>query len=160
MMDNIRRVTDHIRRGVIAAGGDPRREVMTVVPTREGALYHIDGDGEYWAVSVFIDDTVAYNKADSPELARKGGEGIGKFQAQLADFTEPLAETIKGFHNIRHRFVQWDEALRRDGKRGDDGRVAQAAKRSFRRRSAGSNRGAGICSASGPRSRRARFRRV
>ena len=82
MMDNIRRVTDHIRRGVIAAGGDPRREVMTVVPTREGALYHIDGDGEYWAVSVFIDDTVAYNKADSPELARKGGEGIGKFQAQ------------------------------------------------------------------------------
>ena len=53
-----------------------------------------------------IDDTVAYNKADSPELARKGGEGIGKFQAQLADFTEPLAETIKGFHNIRHRFVQ------------------------------------------------------
>lgn len=114
MMDNIRRVTDHIRRGVIAAGGDPRREVMTVVPTREGALYHIDGDGEYWAVSVFIDDTVAYNKADSPELARKGGEGIGKFQAQLADFTEPLAETIKGFHNIRHRFVQWDEALRRD----------------------------------------------
>ena len=41
MMDNIRRVTDHIRRGVIAAGGDPRREVMTVVPTREGALYHI-----------------------------------------------------------------------------------------------------------------------
>ena len=85
-----------------------------MVPTREDALYHIDGDGEYWAVSVFIDDTVAYNKADSPELARKGGEGIGKFQAQLADFTEPLAETIKGFHNIRHRFVQWDEALKRD----------------------------------------------
>ncbi|MDE5622967.1 MAG: aminoglycoside phosphotransferase family protein, partial [Alistipes sp.] len=36
------------------------------------------------------------------------------FQAQLADFTEPLAETIKGFHNIRHRFVQWDEAIARD----------------------------------------------
>lgn len=151
MMDNIRRVTDHIRRGVIAAGGDPRREVMTVVPTREDALYHIDGNGEYWAVSVFIDDTVAYNKADSPELARKGGEGIGKFQAQLADFTEPLAETIKGFHNIRHRFVQWDEALKRD---------AAGRKRSFRRRSAGSNRGAERCSASGPRSRRARFRRA
>lgn len=74
----------------------------------------MDSQGDYWAVSVFIGDTIAYNKADSPELARKGGEGIGKFQAQLADFTEPLAETIKGFHNIRHRFVQWDEALRRD----------------------------------------------
>ena len=114
MMENIRKVTDHIRRRVAAAGGDPRREAMTVVATRDGKLYHVDAQGEYWAVSVFISDTIAYNKADSPELARKGGEGIGKFQAQLADFTEPLAETIKGFHNIRHRFVQWDEALGRD----------------------------------------------
>lgn len=114
MMENIRKVTEHIRRRVAAAGGDPEREAMRVVPTVEGKLYHVDDEGEFWAVSVFIDDTVAYNKADSEALARKGGEGIGKFQALLADFTEPLAETIKGFHNIRHRFVQWDEALRRD----------------------------------------------
>ena len=114
MMENIRKVTEHIRRRVIAEGGDPMREAMTVVPTYDGKLYHIDSQGDYWAVTVFIADTIAYNKADSPELARKGGEGIGKFQAQLADFTEPLAETIKGFHNIRHRFVQWDEALKRD----------------------------------------------
>ena len=114
MMENIRKVTEHIRRRVIAEGGDPMREAMTVVPTYDGKLYHIDSQGDYWAVTVFIADTVAYNKADSLELARKGGEGIGKFQAQLADFTEPLTETIKGFHNIRHRFVQWDEALKRD----------------------------------------------
>ena len=114
MMENIRKVSDHIRQRVIAEGGDPMREAMTVVPTHDGKLYHVDPEGEYWAVTVFIADTVAYNKADSPELARKGGEGIGKFQAQLADFNEPLVETIKGFHNIRHRFVQWDEALRRD----------------------------------------------
>ncbi|WP_295938013.1 aminoglycoside phosphotransferase family protein [uncultured Alistipes sp.] len=114
MMDNIRRVTDHIRRGVIAAGGDPQREVMTVVAAKDGRLYHIDSEGEYWAVTVFIDDTIAYDKASSPELARKGGEGIGKFQSQLAGFTEPLAQTIEGFHNIRHRFVQWDDAMERD----------------------------------------------
>lgn len=121
MMENIRKVTEHIRRRVGAERGDPEREAMRVVPTREGQLYHIDPAGEYWAVTVFIPDTIAYNKADSPELARKGGEGIGRFQAQLADFTEPLAETIKGFHNIRHRFVQWDEALARDaaGRRKD-----------------------------------------
>ncbi len=114
MMENIRKVTEHIRKGVAAAGGDVEREVMTIVPTHDGKYYFVDEDGEYWAVSVFISGTIAYNKADSPELARKGGEGIGKFQASLADFTEPLAETIKGFHNIRHRFSQWDEALARD----------------------------------------------
>ena len=114
MMENIRKVTEHIRRRVIAEDGDPMREAMTVVPTRDGKLYYVDPEGEYWAVTVYIADTIAYNKADSPELARKGGEGIGKFQAQLADFTEPLVETIPGFHNIRYRFVQWDEALKRN----------------------------------------------
>ena len=123
MMENIRKVTEHISRGVVAAGGDPQREVMTVVPTHDGALCFEDANGDFWAVTVFIADTVAYNKADSPELARKGGEGIGKFQAQLADFDEPLAETIKGFHNIRHRFVQWDEALAKDAA----GRVKELA---------------------------------
>lgn len=114
MMENIRKVTEHIRRGVAAAGGDTQREVMTVVPTTDGKLYHIDSEGEYWAVSVFIADTIAYNRADTADLARMGGKGIGKFQAQLADFNEPLAETIKGFHNIRHRFMQWDEAVSAD----------------------------------------------
>lgn len=114
MMENIRKVTEHIRRGVVARGGDPLREVMTVVPARDGRLYFVDEEGEYWAVTLFIGDTIAYDRADTPELARKGGEGIGKFQAQLADFTEPLAETIEGFHNIRFRFGQWEAVLAAD----------------------------------------------
>lgn len=120
MMDNIYRVTEHIRRNVVAHGGDPEREAMTVVPTHDGELYYRDEAGDYWTVTVFISDTVAYNKADSPELARKGGQGIGRFQAQLADFHEPLAETIPGFHDIRFRFKQWDEAVAADAA----GRVA------------------------------------
>lgn len=71
MMENIRKVTDHIRRRVAAAGGDPKREAMTVVATHDGKLCHVDAQGEYWAVSVFIGDTIAYNKADSPELAAR-----------------------------------------------------------------------------------------
>ena len=41
MMDNIARVTAHLKRKVLTQGGDPEREVLTVVPTTEGALYHI-----------------------------------------------------------------------------------------------------------------------
>lgn len=114
MMGNIEKVTAHIRRKVIAEDGDPIREVMTVVPTADGALYHTDEEGQNWAVTVFIPDTIAYTRADSPELAYMGGLGIGKFQAQLADFSEPLTETIKGFHNIRHRFAQWDASVAAD----------------------------------------------
>ena len=107
MMENIRKVTDHIRRKVLAAGGDPDREVLRVIPPRSGSLSHRDEAGEHWAATLFIDDTVTYDRADSPELARKGGIGIGHFQSQLADFDEPLAETIPGFHNIRHDYLTW-----------------------------------------------------
>lgn len=114
MMDNTLRVTAHLRKKVAQAGGDPAREVLTVVPTKEGAAYYKDPDENFWAACIFIEGSVSYDRADNPALAYKGGEGIGKFQSQLADFTEPLAETIKGFHNIRWRFAQWDETLAKD----------------------------------------------
>ena len=41
----------------------------------------------------------------------------------LADFDQPLHETIKGFHNIRHRFEQWDASVAADAA----GRVAELA---------------------------------
>ncbi len=114
MMDNISRVTAHIRRAVTVAEHDPLREALTVVPAVDGALCVRDSAGDCWAACVYIPDTVTYDRADSIELARMGGVGIGRFQAQLADFHEPLHETIPGFHDIRHRFVQWDEALKAD----------------------------------------------
>jgi len=86
MMDNIERVTAHIRRKVVAAGGNPDREVLTVVKTKDGKLYHVDENGEYWAVCLFIEGSVTYDRANSPALAYKGGQGIGRFQSQLADF--------------------------------------------------------------------------
>ena len=126
MMKNIELVTEHIKKKVEAAGGDPMREVLTVTRRRPetmseaenndpaGHLYYKDPEGNFWAMCVFIEGSVTYEKADTPELCYKGGKGIGKFQAQLSDFTTPLNETIKGFHNIRWRFVQWDEAIKRD----------------------------------------------
>ncbi len=113
MMDNIYRVTQHLKAKVAAEGRDVRREVLTVVPTHEGALYYHDGEN-YWAVCEFIEDSVTHEVANTPHLAYMGGKGIGRFQAMLADFTEPLHEVIKGFHNIRWRFEQWDKVLSED----------------------------------------------
>ncbi len=113
MMDNIARVTAHLKRKVEAAGGDPMREVLTVVPTTDNKLYYTDGEN-FWAACLYIEGSVTHDKADTPRLAHMGGKGIGRFQAMLADFDEPLAEVIKGFHNIRWRFEQWDATLRED----------------------------------------------
>lgn len=114
MMDNILRVTQHLKKKIAAVGGDPLRESLTVIPARSGALCYQDGEGEYWAVCLFIEDTVTYDVAGTPELAYQGGKGIGQFQTMLADFTEPLADILPGFHNMRFRFKQWDETLAKD----------------------------------------------
>ncbi len=126
MMNNILMITEHIKSKVKAQGGDPDREALTLVkrcpesltieekalPYHE--LYYLDKDGNHWTLCVFIEGSITYERADTPELAYKGGQGIGRFQAQLADFTTPLSETIKGFHNIRWRFKQWDESIKKD----------------------------------------------
>ncbi len=111
MMENIEMVCRHIKKKVKAAGGNPLREAMTVICTKDGKLYFLDENEEYWAVSLFIEDTIAYDAAKTPELAYSGGKGIGKFQSLLSDLKEPLTDILPGFHNIRYRFKQWDEVL-------------------------------------------------
>ena len=116
MMENIVAVTEHIKHKV----ADPMRETLTVVPTRTGELC-AEVDGNFYAACVYITDSKCYERADTAALAYQGGAGIGRFQALLSDFDKPLYETIKGFHNIRHRFEQWDAAVAADSA----GRVAE-----------------------------------
>jgi len=114
MMQNIETVCTHIQKKVIARNGDPKREAMTVIPAIDGKLYFQDEEGEFWAVCVFIGDTLTYQSAKTPELAFQGGKGIGLFQSMVADLSEPLTDILPGFHNIRFRFNQWDQVLAKD----------------------------------------------
>lgn len=113
MMDNIVRVTAHMKAKIAGSGGDPMRESLTVVFTRDGLPYFYDNPN-YWAMCIFIEGSVTYDCATSIDLCYKGGQGIGRFQKMLADFDAPLHETIKGFHNIKYRFELWDDTLKRD----------------------------------------------
>ena len=109
MMQNIRAVTEHIKRKV----EDPLRQTLTVVSAKNGELYVQEGEN-YWAMCRYISGTVTYSEAKSTELAYQGGVGIGRFHSLVADFAEPLNETIKGFHNMRWRFEQWDATIAAD----------------------------------------------
>ena len=111
MMNNIVKVTSHLKQKIKEKGGDPDREAMTIINTKDGLPYYKDPEGEYWTMCLFINDTISYDVADNPELARKAGEGIGKFQSQLSDLNQPLQTVIEGFHDLGYRFKQWDRAL-------------------------------------------------
>ena len=114
MMENILKVTNHLKKKIIQKGGDPEREALTILPTRDGALYFLDEEDEYWAACLYIEDHLVYEKVDSPRIAFSGGKGIGRFQSLLIDFHENLVDTLPGFHNMRFRFEQWDAALQKD----------------------------------------------
>lgn len=114
MMENIVKVSNHIKAKVKARNGNPVREAMTVIPALDGKFHFQDDEEEYWATCIFINDTITYQAAKTPELAYQGGKGIGLFQSMVADLNEPLTDILPGFHNIRYRFSQWDTVLAKD----------------------------------------------
>ena len=107
MMENIRQVTDHIRRRVAAAGGDPQtRGDDRGCDPATGSLYHVDAQGEYWAVSVFIERHDRLQQGRLPGTGPQGRRGHREVPVP-AGRTSPSRwrRRSKGFHNIRHRFV-------------------------------------------------------
>ena len=109
MMGNIQKITTHLKTKIVAGGGNPFRETLTLIKTHHGALYHLDGDGEYWAMCLFIKDSMSYDSADTPELAYSGGKGIGRFQRMTSDYKGQLVDILPGFQEI-----SWIEERRDD----------------------------------------------
>jgi len=116
LMDNIERVTKHIRLKLEATPGtNPDREGLTLVPATDGKYYYQDTEGSYWRVYIFISDNRSYDIVDSPEKAYQGGKMFGKFQAMIADLPGgPLYEIIPNFHNIEWRLETYRSTLEKD----------------------------------------------
>ncbi len=125
VMENIQRVTGHIKQKLKAAGvkGTSRR-VLTLVPGVDGQKSYVDEGGNTWRVYVFIEAAVAHDQVATPEVAAEAARAFGEFQAQLADLPQPdLHETIKDFHNTRSRYDTFLAAIAAD----PAGRAAEVA---------------------------------
>lgn len=112
LMENITKVTEHLRTKIEAEGGDPDRETLTVIPTLDGKSYYTDDNGDCYRVYKFIGDTNCYSIATDPKQLYYAAKSFGKFQNMLNDFpAEDLFETIPEFHNTRSRFNQLLKAI-------------------------------------------------
>ena len=100
LMENVVGVTSFLRKKIIAQGGDPNRETLNIIPTRDGGNYWVDEAGEYWRAYVYIDDTFSYDLVSKPDDFYQSALAFGNFQCLLSDYpAETLHETIKGFHD-------------------------------------------------------------
>ncbi len=112
VMQNICRVTAHLRNKILAEGGDPDRETMTVIPTTDGALYYRTPEGDCYRLYTLVEGTVSPEDVDTPEALSEAARAFGHFQKMLADFpSEELVETIPQFHDTPNRFRQLEEAI-------------------------------------------------
>ena len=104
LMENIENVTSFLSDKIRAAGGDPKRETLTVIKTIDGKNCYKCDDGNVFRVYRFITDTKSIENDKTLEDLRNAGKGFGRFQQMLDDFpVEKLYETIKDFHNTPKR---------------------------------------------------------
>ena len=116
LMDNIVRVTSHVRQKLQAIPGSrPDVETLTVIPARTGDPFFMSPDLGYWRAYIFIPDSYSYDIVDSPEKAYQGGLAFGRFQNFLDDLPGgPLHETIPHFHNVERRLVSLFDVVESD----------------------------------------------
>ena len=114
LMENFIGITSYLREKIIAAGGDPLRETLSLVKTRDGKDYYTDGTGKVWRLTPFIENTDCFQSA-TPELFEASARAFGRFQYMLQGYpAETLHESIVNFHNTEDRFAKFEAALAAD----------------------------------------------
>jgi hypothetical protein len=132
VMENIHRVTTHLRRKILDRGGDPRRETLTLHPTRDNQWFVQDENGNYWRMYDCISNVRTYEIGDDSTsvaaASTKGGEeseppnhvkeaaaSFARFQRDVSDIPPPrLHETIPRFGDTTFRFEQFESAYKED----------------------------------------------
>lgn len=115
LMNNIKLVTEFNRNEIIKRGGDPDRESLTLVYTKNGAAYYRTEEGDCYRVYVFIEDAKGYDVVEKPEHFYQSAVAFGKF-AQLLDRFDStqLFEVLPNFHNTVKRFDNLKKSLAAD----------------------------------------------
>ena len=115
LMVNISSVTGHIRKKVKENGGNPDRETLHFIKTKDGKRYFKDSEGDCYRAYIFVDDSVTYDAVNNAEEFCESAKAFGRFQNMLADFpAEELHESIKNFHKTTERVEHLKEAVAND----------------------------------------------
>lgn len=114
LMENFIGITSYLRKKIIAAGGDPARETLSLIKTRDGKDFYTDETGKVWRLTPFIENTDCFQSA-TPGLFEASARAFGRFQYLLQGYpAETLHETIVNFHNTEDRFAKFEAALAAD----------------------------------------------
>jgi hypothetical protein len=115
MMENIRRVTSHIRKKLLEQQNKLASRQLVVIAAKDGSDFLLDDHGNYWRIYNRIENAFTYDTIESPELAYEAAKMFGRFAALLTDLPgPPLHETIPDFHTTPKRLKTFMEVLGTD----------------------------------------------
>ena len=115
IMQNIDRVTGHIRKSLLADGIDPQGRVLDYLKRENGDNYYFENKENFWRGYHYIDNTITYDQAEDPQVLKNAGFSFGMFQKQLSDFPmEELNDTLPNFHNTPVRMQNLFDAYGED----------------------------------------------
>ena len=129
VIDNIAAVTTHLKARLSAAGGDPQRETLALIPTRQGSfLLRMPGGADdppgietAWRAYHYINDARSFASAQGDAHVKAAGLVVGNFLRLLEDFPAAgLHETIPDFHNTPKRMCAFKAAVQSDTARRVD----------------------------------------
>ena len=106
LMHNIVLVTEFVREKIKTRGGNPDRESLTVVYTKDDKPYYYSAeDDEYFGAYIFIEHAVAHMHEERKGQFYQSAVGFGGFAMLLADFdASQLYEILPDFHNTQKRY--------------------------------------------------------
>ncbi len=115
LMQNVEKVTGHLRKKITTAGGNPERETLTLIKTVSGQTFYKSPSDNYWRVYDFIEGAQTYEVVEKLEHIYNAAWAFGRFQQLLSDFpVAQLYETIPDFHHTQKRFHTFIEAVNHD----------------------------------------------
>jgi hypothetical protein len=114
MMNNIVRVTDHIRIKLMEQGETGiERKVMTYYPAPDRKFYVNDEEGNFWVLFLYIKNSHGIEQVTEATQAYSAGTAFGHFQSQLSDLIGAnLIEPIPNYHNGEFRLKQLNDAIK------------------------------------------------
>ncbi len=115
LMSNFAKVTSYLRGIITENGGDPDRETLNIIKTKDGKNVLKTENGEFWRLMLFITNSMSYDKVEKPEQFYSSAVSFGNFQRLLRDFpADTLYETIPNFHNTPDRLLKFEAAASED----------------------------------------------
>jgi Ser/Thr protein kinase RdoA (MazF antagonist) len=90
-------------------------KIIAFLSNDEYKNYTVTGDGEFWRLCIFEENTVTFEVVENPEILRSSGYAFGDFLNAISDFpTDKLNITIPDFHNTRKRLGNFFKIVKAD----------------------------------------------